>query len=149
MLRNKYILPKIGVDTAENEPSEVWPVCPGPPAGSYKQPCELLVLHKLLRHHAHLRRLRRDVGGHRARARHPALRHREARHLPAHHPLPHLLLSHCRHLLLRLAHRRPRERRRRSERRSTAVAYVHQIIKNSKIVTISISDSCIRTKFSN
>ena len=34
MLQNEYFIAKIGVDTAENEPSEVWPAClpaPEPP----------------------------------------------------------------------------------------------------------------------
>ena len=27
MLQNEYLVAKIGVDTAENEPSKVWPAC--------------------------------------------------------------------------------------------------------------------------
>ena len=39
-----YFLKKIGVDTAENEPSEIWLACPGPSLGRRKQPRMLLVL---------------------------------------------------------------------------------------------------------
>ena len=46
MLQNEYLDAKIGVDTAENEPSKAWPAClpRDPPLRSSKQPYIPVVL---------------------------------------------------------------------------------------------------------